>query len=233
MFSFSRKDGMVILVYVLLIAVNFFVVDRLGLSENATSTLRLAIILLNAFVVLYAYRGLLAADWHAFRKRKWTKWLIIIATFIVVTAVVSLFRRLSSGATEVVEEAAIDTMQQEGDVKSISTYAFILSLVAMLIPLLSSVTEEVMFRHVLMFKHSRSKTVLYIMWVLSSIAFGLVHFESLGSVAAAVPYIFAGLTFGALYIWQKNIWYNIFAHMIFNGVNVAIALFGTLMQRFM
>lgn len=218
MFNFSRKDGLVILCYALLIAVNFFVVDRLGLPENVVPTVRLAIVLLNAFIVLYAYRRLLAADWHAFRQRKWTKWLIIIATFLFVTGAITLLRRLSAGNDAVVEEAAIEGVS-------------IVGFIAMLVPLLSSVTEEIMFRNVLMFKHSQNKTVLYTLWIISSMAFGLIHFEALGSVAATLPYIFAGLTFGALYLWQKNIWYNIFAHMLFNGVNVVISLVGTLLLR--
>jgi membrane protease YdiL (CAAX protease family) len=228
MFNFTRRDGVVILLYVLLIAANLFVVDRLGLSETAASTVRLVVILLNAFIVIYAYRGLLGADWHAFGQRKWTKWAIIIATFLLVTGMITLLRRLSAGHTsDVVEEAAIDTVQRPGNL------AFAISLVAMLVPLISAVTEEVMFRNVLMFKHSRNKTVLYIMWIVSSVAFGLIHFAARGSVAATVPYIFVGLIFGALYLWQKNIWYNIFAHMLFNGVNVVMALVGAIVQRLM
>ncbi|MDR1756965.1 MAG: CPBP family intramembrane metalloprotease [Culturomica sp.] len=231
--NFSKKDCLVIFLYIALIAVQFYGLDLLHLSETGLQTMRLVIILLNAFIVLYAYKGVLSADWKDFRQRKWTKWLIIAGSFIVVTCLISLIRNMI-GHHEI-EAAALEATASSGEtnaIKSLSSYAFTLSLIALFIPLLSSVTEEIMFRYVFMFKHSKFKVLQYTMLLLSSVAFGLIHYLARGSVAATIPYIFAGLLFGSLYLWKKNIWYNIFTHMLFNGINMVMALFGTLFQRF-
>lgn len=243
--NFTRKDILVIFLYILLVCVQLWGIDMLKLPEAAMMTVRLIVILLNAFIVIYAYRGVLSVDWQMFRRHKWTKWLIIIATFAVVTLFLTVVRRLMAGsvddsavveaASETVSEAVSDTPDDVGEIinpfKAMPLYTFILSLLAALVPLLSAVTEEVMFRHVLMFKHS-GKVLRYVLLVVSSVLFGLIHFKALGSVGATIPYIFVALIFGSLYLWKKNIWYNIFAHMLFNGMNVAMGVFTMISQRF-
>ena len=238
---FTKKDGLVLFLYVLLIAVQFWGIDRLHLPENGAMALRLAIILLNAFIVLYAYRGVLGTDWKAFRQQRWTKWLIILAAFLIISGVITLIRKMMAGAGEkVAEEAAAaleaavqDTASDDvlNPIKAMPLYTFVLSLLVGLVPLLSAVTEEVVFRHVLMFKHSGNRAVQYGMLLLSSAAFGLIHYQALGSVSATIPYIFVALILGSLYLWKKNIWYNIFAHLLFNGLHVVTALFGMIVQR--
>jgi membrane protease YdiL (CAAX protease family) len=237
--NFTKKDCLVLLIYVLLILANFFVIGRLGLGPTAMQAARLIVIALNAFIVLYAYRGVLGADWRAFRGQKWTKWLVIVGAFAVIWAMMTIIRRIGAPAEKIVEEAALEALGQDslatgaatGGAARMAPVAFTLTLLAALIPLLSAVTEEVMFRYVLMFKHSLGgRAVQGAMLVLSSVAFGLIHYQALGSVAATVPYIFVALLLGTLYLWRRNIWYNIFAHMLFNGVNVAMALFGLILQ---
>lgn len=226
--KFSKKDGLVLLLYVVLVGVQFWGIGRLGLPEYGEQTLRLGVILLNAFIVIYAYRGVLAADWKEFRRRRWMKWLVIVGAFAVITGFLILVRHIAAAAIE----AAVPEAGEDVDtIKNMPLYGFILSLLAALVPLLSAVTEEIVFRHVLMFKHSGA--VRYVMLALSSAAFGLIHYQALGSVAATIPYMCVGLLLGSLYLWQKNIWYNIFAHMLFNGSNVLVAVFGIVMQRFM
>ncbi len=227
--KFTKKDILVLLAYFALVAVQFWVIELLHWPEWALMTLRLAVILVNAFIVIYSYRGVLGADWHDFRERKWTKWLFIVGTFAVVFGALTLLRRLSAGAADkVVEEGAAALESVASDDPKVP---LVLTLMVSLVPLVSSVTEEIVFRYLLMFKHS-GRTLRWVLWALSSVAFGLIHFEALGSLTAAVPYIFAGAAFGVLYLWKRNIWYNIFAHMLFNGINVAMALLGTIMMRF-
>ncbi len=221
--NFSKKDSLVLLIYAALLCVQFFVIGRLHLSDNAGQTLRLVVILLNAFVVIYAYRDVLAANWHDFAHRKWTKWLIIVGAFAVVYAFLTIIRRIAPAALETTDDNITG-------IQKLPTYTFILTLIASLIPLISAVTEEIMFRHVLMYKHRGTWRV--IMLVLSSVAFGLIHYQALGSLTASIPYIAVALLFCGLYLWQRNIWYNIFAHMLFNGVNVLSAVFAIVFQQF-
>ncbi len=97
--NFSKKDGLVLFLYLLLIAVQFWGIDRLHLPENGAMTLRFGVILLNAFIVLYAYRGVLGADWHAFRRDRWFKWLIILGTFLVITGVLWVIRKIMTSGS--------------------------------------------------------------------------------------------------------------------------------------
>jgi membrane protease YdiL (CAAX protease family) len=234
--NFTKKDYLVIFLYILLIVVQFYVTGLLRLPENAEQTVRLALILLNAFIVLYAYRNVLSADWKSFRQYKWTKWLIILIAFVLVTGIITFIRGLTGNSGgETAASEVVTQSQSEGtnDIRDLSLFAFILTMIMLFIPILSSVTEEVMFRYVLMFKHSGNRVLQYVLLLLSSVAFGIIHYQARGSVEATVPYMFAGLVFGAVYLWKKNIWYNIFAHMMFNGINVLLAFFGILYQRFL
>ncbi len=231
--NFSKKDLLVLVLYFALLAVQFYGIDRLHLSESGSLTVRLAVILLNAFIVLYAYKGVLATDWKDFRRQKWSKWLFIVGGFIVVTCLITFVRnQMGHHGAEASVVGTAASPEETNDIRNLPLYTFILTLIAMLVPLLSSVTEEIVFRYLFMFKHSTHKILLCILLLLSSAAFGLIHYQVRGSLTATIPYIFAGLLFGALYLWKKNIWYNIFTHMLFNGINVGMALFGTLFQRF-
>jgi membrane protease YdiL (CAAX protease family) len=226
--NFTKKDALVIFLYLALIAVQFWAIDLLKWPETSLMALRLAVIFINAFIILYAYRGVLSADWRDFRARKWTKWLFILGTFAVVYCFLALIRHFLAGGEKIVEEGAAALEAADPDASKIP---LILTLLVTLVPLLSSVTEEIVFRYLFMFKHS-GRVLRGVLWVLSSVAFGLIHYQALGSVAASIPYIFAGLAFGGLYLWKKNIWYNIFAHMLFNGINVAMSLFGLILTQF-
>lgn len=39
-----------------------------------------------------------------------------------------------------------------------------------------------------------------------------------------MPYAFAGMIFALLYLWRKNIWLPIFAHVLFNAQSLIGAL---------
>jgi membrane protease YdiL (CAAX protease family) len=231
--NFTKKDYIVIFLYILIIAIEFYGIGLLNFSENISQTIRLFFIFLNAFIVLYAYRDVLSADWKTFRQDKWTKWIIIIISFIIVTCFLNFVHRftVSSGGESVAAEVSAQS-GETNDIRNMPLFSFILTVIMLFIPILSAFTEEVMFRYVLMFKHSRSKILQYTLLVLSSVAFGLIHYQARGSVAATVPYIFVGMAFGVIYLWKKNIWYNIFTHIMFNGINVLFGFVGILFQRF-
>lgn len=232
--NFSKKDYLVLFLYIAFVAIQFYGIDALHLPENTMQTVRLAIIFLNAFIVLYAYKDVLSADWKIFKQHSWTKWVIIIATFALIVCLINLIRSFTGNHGEETEAlSAVVEPEEANDIKDLSLYAFILTLITLLIPLLSSITEEIMFRYVCMFKHSRSTILQYILLLLSSIMFGVIHYQVQGSIEATIPYIFVGLILGALYLWKKNIWYNIFTHMMFNGINVLLAFLGILYQRFL
>lgn len=232
--NFSKKDYLVIFLYILLVVIQFYVISLLNLPENTEQAVRFVLILLNAFIVLYAYRNVLSADWKDFKQHKWTKWLIILIAFILVTCIITFIRSfIGHSATEAVTPDNVAPSEETNSIKGLPLFAFTLTMAMLFVPILSSVTEEVMFRYVFLFKHSGDRMLRYALLLLSSVAFGIIHYQVRGSIGATVPYMFVGLAFGAVYLWKKNIWYNIFTHMLFNGINVLLAFFGILYQRFL
>ncbi|GCF95244.1 hypothetical protein NRIC_31350 [Enterococcus florum] len=92
-------------------------------------------------------------------------------------------------------------------------------LISGVIPVLAPFTEEIVFRHELFYKWKDSKNLRVVMLLVSSILFGLVHYNNYsGTPIMMIPLMVAGLALAGLYYWSKNIWVNIMAHFFYNAV---------------
>ncbi len=89
--------------------------------------------------------------------------------------------------------------------------------VANLTTLMAPFSEEIVFRHVLFYQFKKYKILFYIMFVLSSVAFGLIHWNNFnGNVYLMIPYMCIGLVLALIYWLGRNIWFNIFTHFFFD-----------------
>ncbi|MDU5336706.1 type II CAAX endopeptidase family protein [Enterococcus sp.] len=91
-------------------------------------------------------------------------------------------------------------------------------LVSGMIPLMAAFTEEIIFRYTFFYKWSNNKGLRFLMWGVSSILFGLAHYNNYSTTPLyMIPLMIAGFMLAGLYYWKKNIWIPIFAHFIYNG----------------
>lgn len=108
-----------------------------------------------------------------------------------------------------------------------------MGLVASLTTLMAPFTEEIIFRHALFFQWKNNKVLMWVMFFVSSIAFGLIHWNNFnGDVVQMIPYMVVGAWFALIYFWSKNIWQNIMTHFLFDFVQFASAIF-VLVMAFM
>ncbi|MGB8856240.1 MAG: CPBP family intramembrane glutamic endopeptidase [Burkholderiales bacterium] len=87
---------------------------------------------------------------------------------------------------------------------------------ALTLALVAGVTEELMFRGILL--HALENVLgTWWAWLLQASVFGLVHYLRPDVlVADLVPLVFMGLLFGAAYILTRNLWYTIAMHTVYD-----------------
>lgn len=85
------------------------------------------------------------------------------------------------------------------------------------IGLVSPIKEEIIFRHELFYKFKFSKLLMSIMFVVSSILFGLIYTIKFGfEYYLILPVIISGMYMAILYYFSENIWKPIMAHLFNN-----------------
>lgn len=89
---------------------------------------------------------------------------------------------------------------------------------ALTLALVAGVTEELMFRGILL--HALENVLgTWWAWLLQASLFGMVHYLRPDVlVADLLPLVFMGLLFGAAYILTRNLWYTIAMHTIYDWV---------------
>ncbi|WP_282802211.1 CPBP family intramembrane glutamic endopeptidase [Secundilactobacillus kimchicus] len=195
------------------------------LTDNVWNKVVFMIVIsvINLSVALALYGRVLKTAWPKFRVHIWRNLLLAIAGAALTYVVIGLVRSglglagLNFGMAQTGNVLAFSTMEQAT-----------LGLGAAISPLLAPFTEEIIFRHALFFQFNRNKVGLCAMFVVSSVAFGLVHWNNFhGDIVAMVPYMAAGAWFALIYFWSKNIWQNIATHFFFDFVQVisAVVLF--------
>lgn len=108
---------------------------------------------------------------------------------------------------------------QENPMASISFASGAPIIIAGVVSLFAPFTEEIVFRHELFYLWKETKTLKIVMFFSSSILFGLGHYNTFtNQPILMIPLMVAGAMLAGLYYWQKNIWVNIFAHLIYNAV---------------
>lgn len=174
----------------------------------------------NLAVALALYGHVLKAAWPKFRAHIWRNLLIAVVSAALTHVLIGLVR---SGLSVMGMKSGLGSA---GDVLAYSMMPqATLGLGAAISPLLAPFTEEIVFRHALFFQFNRSKVGLWVMFIVSSVAFGLAHWNNFhGDVVAMIPYMVAGAWFALIYFWSKNIWQNIATHFFFDFVQVAAAI---------
>jgi membrane protease YdiL (CAAX protease family) len=96
----------------------------------------------------------------------------------------------------------------------------LLILIASLSPLAAPFIEELVFRHLLMYKfRNHTRVVLIGAIIISSILFGVMHYVNFNALLPTVPYMVIGAVFCGIYLFFKNIWFSTIIHLLFNAMN--------------
>ncbi|WP_461242699.1 lysostaphin resistance A-like protein [Secundilactobacillus muriivasis] len=170
-------------------------------------------------VAIYLYRDVLVTDWRQFKQHLGRGVLIAIAGFLGSYLVLLLVRLVLKPFTTSVAASGVDVL---------SVQSTGLALVASLTTLMAPFTEEIIFRHVLFYQWQKRGAVTWLMLIVSSVAFGLVHWNNFnGDVLAMIPYMCVGAFYGLIYYFSRNIWQNILTHFLFDFVQIlaVMALF--------
>ena len=86
------------------------------------------------------------------------------------------------------------------------------------IAIIPALGEELLFRGILQQKiEEKFKNPHVAIWI-SAAVFSAIHFQFYGFV----PRLLLGAMFGYLYVWSRNLWVPIFAHLINNGFTVTM-----------
>jgi len=164
-------------------------------------------------------REMLSHQWVSFKNRKWRYLLCIVITLILVSIIIQGTRPFFNQFIPKKSAYSYDY--------NIETFLGLLfSVLAGIVDLIVAFVEEVTYRYEGMYVYKSNKIVLFVMLIFSSILFGFSHYYNFGgSFIATMPYALAGLVFGVMYLWTKNIWVPIIAHLIFNSTAILSSLF--------
>ena len=86
--------------------------------------------------------------------------------------------------------------------------------------LMAGLYEELSFRYVFLDKFDAHSQKSWLVYICSSVLFGIAHYFVAQSVQELFIYALFGFFFGWQYIKNKNIWYSITTHTIYNFVVV-------------
>lgn len=112
--------------------------------------------------------------------------------------------------------------QQAIEMIMFSKYGFIMII---FIVIIGPITEELIFRKSMHDIFRSLNLPSWLILVISSILFGLIHVISAGDFVQIFPYIFMGLTLGGLEIKKENIFPSIFVHIFVNALSTALIFF--------
>ncbi len=87
------------------------------------------------------------------------------------------------------------------------------------IALLASLSEELLFRGVILQMFYNSTRNIHLAVLISAILFSALHMQFYGFLPRTV----LGIIFGYLFVWSGSLWIPIILHFIFNGISVVAA----------
>ena len=170
-----------------------------------------AIILLN--------KDLLSSQWQKFQNNLMKNFFIIIFSVIFMNLLLKLIK------------IPLDALIINS-ANSIGAMPTILILLTSTISLTVPFVEEIVFRHFL-FYNIKSKNIKWVMFFVSAIIFGLLHYSEVGSdLIKTIPYMFIGIFLSLSYYYTKNIWIPILIHLLYNLITVIYAIAGLIILAF-
>ncbi|MGX4645410.1 CPBP family intramembrane glutamic endopeptidase [Holzapfeliella sp. JNUCC 80] len=167
-----------------------------------------------------SYRMFLKEQWQIFKQSKWKNIAIIIASYIILQAVVALVSPVFKSFISETENFPTFSFPID------NWLGLLMTLIVGFINLGVAFVEEIAFRYEMFyrFKHL-SKVILIVLMILSSFLFGASHFYNFnGSILGTLPYAAAGIVFSLTYIVSKNVWVPIITHMLFNSISILSAI---------
>lgn len=169
-------------------------------------------------LAVYLYHDVLVSHWRRFKTHVGMGLLVAIGGVLLAYLVLAAVRQTlqymgvaSSGAVNVL------SIQSAG-----------MALVASLTTLMAPFAEEIVFRHALFYQWRGRGALTWLMLIVSSIAFGLVHWNNFhGQLIQMIPYMCVGALFGLIYYFSRNIWQVILTHFLFDIIQViaVVAMF--------
>ncbi|MDR0299981.1 MAG: CPBP family intramembrane metalloprotease [Streptococcaceae bacterium] len=223
-----RIDRKKLIIVALIPIVELFLGEVLGKVPNLMIRLPLALLLFftGMLLAIYLYRDVLKKDWQIFKKRLWLKLLIALALMFATQFLLWLVRQ-GMMSLNLIPKAT------ESASLSFDLQTTMLSFLPTLLPLMAPFVEEIIFRHALFYQWKNRGALTWVMFGLSAILFGLVHWNNFqGNVMQMIPYMFSGAFFALIYYRSKNIWMNISTHFLFNFSNVALTWLGMILLAF-
>ncbi|MCB2219879.1 MAG: CPBP family intramembrane metalloprotease [Bacteroidetes bacterium] len=89
----------------------------------------------------------------------------------------------------------------------------------LIIALLAALSEELLFRGVILQLFHQSTRNVHLAVIISAILFSGLHMQFYGFL----PRTLLGILFGYLFVWSGSLWIPIILHFIFNGISVVAA----------
>lgn len=187
-------------------------------TDTAKVMLAVATAAISLVILLLLYGKVLKEQWKGFREHL----AVHLGLALLGTIAAHVLLALTRNVTGTIFNGS-DSLSAAGIG---STTEASIALISSLITLMAPFSEEIVFRHVLFYQWRNRKALTVIMFIISSVAFGLIHWNNFdGNIVQMIPYMAVGALFALIYYWSKNIWQNIFTHLFFNSIQFIAALF--------
>lgn len=169
------------------------------------------------FIVLFSYElktyhHYLVTQWQAFKQHWIANLSLAVLTTIIAMGLIYVSRQLFFN--QFIPQPPLPELSP-----SVETIPGMLTaLYAGVINLIVAIFEEIAYRHDLFYRYRSSKGLTIFLLIITNLGFGWSHYYNFGgSFLATTPYAFAGIIFSIVYLWRRNLWIPIIAHLIFNA----------------
>lgn len=215
----KKKTILAVSIPIIELALATFVMPLVVSNKSGKIIFTVSIAFLGFLVALLLFGDVLKNDWPAFRKHLWRNLGLAVLGVVAAHLLLFLIRRL----IDMIAGSSLAVGTGVNDMMSIQAAS--LGLLGSLTALMAPFTEEIVFRHALFYQWRARGIFTWLMLLISSISFGLVHWNNFdGDVVRMIPYMCVGLFFGLVYYFSRNIWQNIMTHFFFDIISFLSAL---------
>lgn len=163
------------------------------------------------FIIIgWMYRTLLIDQWQKF----WGKWKINIPIVIIGYILIIVLNVVVTSLLNIESSANQESLQQMFNSASLLQ----LILLQVFTVLFAPVTEEILCRKILFGNFKDNKIAAPIMFVVSSVVFGFLHYGFDGQFLSLLPYILMGAVFAVAYWKTNNLFVAIGIHFLNNFI---------------
>lgn len=164
------------------------------------------VFMLGFVVTIYLFKSFLKRQWRHYRRKLWKKLagnaLLTVGIFLLLAVMRVILPKPLAVGNETVATMNLGVM-------------FLASLVSFVAPF----SEELTFRY-LLFGKINPRNFRIFMFFVSSILFGLIHWQNFGGDwLLTIPYMVIGAYLAIVYRLYNNIWGSIMTHWMFNTIN--------------